>query len=88
MPSITITADEGTSQSDLRASVADVIPGSTEAVTGATINAEDESSVEQGLGFFTTFLLAFAGVALFVGCFMIANTFTMLIGQRARELRC
>ena len=86
VPSITITADPGVSQSALRAAVADVIPSSTEAVTGATINAEDESSVQQGLGFFTTFLLVFAGVALFVGAFIIANTFTMLIGQRAREL--
>ena len=39
-----------------------------------------------GLAFFTTFLLVFAGVALFVGSFIIVNTFSMLVGQRAREL--
>lgn len=40
----------------------------------------------QGLGFFTTFLLVFAGVALFVGSFIVVNTFSMLVGQRSREL--
>jgi putative ABC transport system permease protein len=33
-----------------------------------------------------TALLAFAGIALFVGIFLISNTFTMLIAQRTREL--
>jgi putative ABC transport system permease protein len=84
--SITIGADPGVSQLALRTSVADVLPGATEAVTGAAVNAENETAVQQGLGFATTFLLLFAGVALFVGAFIIANTFTMLIGQRAREL--
>ena len=84
--SITISADPGVSQGELRAAVADVVPGGTEAVTRATVDAENESAVQEGLGFFTTFLLVFAGVALFVGSFIIANTFTMLIGQRAREL--
>jgi putative ABC transport system permease protein len=33
-----------------------------------------------------TALLVFAGIALFVGTFIIANTFTMLVAQRTREL--
>ena len=55
-------------------------------MTGAAVEADNEDAVQQGLGFFTTFLLVFAGVALFVGAFIIVNTFSMLIGQRAREL--
>jgi putative ABC transport system permease protein len=31
-------------------------------------------------------LLGFAGIALLVGCFVIANTFAMLVAQRTREL--
>ena len=31
-------------------------------------------------------LLVFAGIALFVGIFLIANTFTMLVAQRTKEL--
>jgi putative ABC transport system permease protein len=84
--SISLGAAPGVSQKDLRTAVADVLPSDTEAVTGAAVDAESESAVQEGLGFFTTFLLVFAGVALFVGSFIIANTFTMLIGQRAREL--
>jgi putative ABC transport system permease protein len=85
-PSLSVTADEGISQTALRARVATVLPHHLEAVTGATVQKETESSVQKGLGFFTTFLLVFAGIALFVGSFIIVNTFSMLVGQRAREL--
>ncbi|MCB1039178.1 MAG: FtsX-like permease family protein, partial [Acidimicrobiales bacterium] len=37
------------------------------------------------LGFLKTFLLAFAGVAMVVATFSIANTFTILSAQRSRE---
>jgi len=50
------------------------------------VQAETESSVQTGLRFFTIFLMVFAGIALFVGSFIIVNTFSMLVGQRAREL--
>ena len=86
VPSITVTAEEGVTQSTLRDSIAEILPASAEAVTGAEVEADNEGAVQQGLGFFTTFLLVFAGVALFVGAFIIVNTFSMLIGQRAREL--
>jgi putative ABC transport system permease protein len=86
VPSITVTAAPGTDQSELRDAVAAILPGTAQAVTGAQVHAEDESAIQQGLGFFTTFLLVFAGVALFVGAFIIVNTFTMLMGQRSREL--
>ena len=86
VPSITVTAEEGVTQSTLRDAIAEVLPTSAEAVTGAEVEADNEGAVQQGLGFFTTFLLVFAGVALFVGAFIIVNTFSMLIGQRAREL--
>jgi putative ABC transport system permease protein len=86
VPTLTVTAAPGVSQNELKAAVARVLPTTAEAVTGQTVQDETESSVQKGLGFFTTFLLVFAGVALFVGSFIIVNTFTMLVGQRAREL--
>ena len=84
--SLSVTAAPGVSQSTLRTAVAQVLPSNLEAVTGATVQSETETSVQKGLNFFTTFLLVFAGVALFVGSFIIVNTFSMLVGQRAREL--
>ncbi len=84
--SLSATAAPGVSQSELRDAVARALPTDIEAVTGATVQSETESSVQKGLSFFTTFLLVFAGVALFVGSFIIVNTFSMLVGQRSREL--
>jgi len=55
-------------------------------LTNAELNAEATSDIKQGLSFFNTFLLVFAGVALFVGAFIIANTFSILVAQRTREL--
>jgi len=50
------------------------------------LDAEAQDDLKTWLGFFTTFLLVFAAVALFVGSFIIVNTFSMLIAQRTREL--
>jgi putative ABC transport system permease protein len=44
------------------------------------------AGIGEGLSFFTTALLVFAGVALFVGAFLIANTFSIVVAQRTREL--
>lgn len=82
----TITAEPGVDQDQLRAAVAAALPATAEAVTGAALDAESQEALKTGLGFFTTFLLVFAGVALFVGAFIIFNTFSMLLGQRTREL--
>ena len=38
------------------------------------------------LNIFQDFLLAFGGIALFVGSFVIANTLSITIAQRTREL--
>ena len=48
----------------------------------------DEASqiLQEGLGFFRTALLVFAAVALFVGSFIIFNTFSIIVAQRTREL--
>lgn len=55
-------------------------------ITGAKLIEEQRNQIEQGLGFFTTFLLIFAIIALFVGSFIIVNTFSIVIAQRTREL--
>jgi putative ABC transport system permease protein len=54
--------------------------------TGEQAADEATDSLTEGLGFITTFLLVFAGVALFVGAFIIVNTFSVLIARRTREL--
>ena len=79
-------ATDGVSQTELRDRVAAALPAGTEAITGQQFADEQTSDIKEGLGFFNTFLLVFAGVALFVGAFIIFNTFSILIAQRTREL--
>ncbi|MEO9152128.1 MAG: FtsX-like permease family protein [Lapillicoccus sp.] len=86
VPSISLTAAPGVSQEALRSAVAKALPATAEAVTGDTLAQEGQTSLQSGLGFFTTFMLVFAGVALFVGSFIIVNTFSMVVAQRIREL--
>ena len=58
-----------------------------EAVTSDLAAEQAAGDVKDALGFFNTFLLAFAAVALFVGSFIIFNTFTIIVAQRLRGAR-
>jgi putative ABC transport system permease protein len=82
---ISIVAADGVSQSDLVSRVAKVIPSDAEAITGQKLTDENQSDIEQGLGFFNTFMITFAAIALFVGSFIIYNTFSIIVAQRSRE---
>jgi putative ABC transport system permease protein len=57
-----------------------------EVVSGVSVTAEGEQTVHQALQFIGDFLLAFGFIALFVGAFVIFNTFAMVVAQRQREL--
>ena len=48
--------------------------------------AEQADSIKQGLDFFNTILNVLAGIAIFVGAFIIQNTFRILLLQRTKEL--
>ncbi len=83
---IAIAADSGVSQTVLAERVQAQLPAGYEAVTGKQLAKESADSIKGALSFVTTFLLVFAGIALFVGSFIIVNTFSMLVAQRTREL--
>ena len=57
-----------------------------EAVTGDTLAAELQEVVGTFTGIIEIALQVFAGVALFVGAFVIYNTFTITVAQRTREM--
>lgn len=84
--SIEVVAEEGVSAVHLRGRIAAVLPEDVEAVPAADVAEEQSKALKEGLGFFNTFLLVFAGISLFVGAFIIFNTFNILITQRTREL--
>jgi putative ABC transport system permease protein len=66
--------------------IAPVLPAGAEVVTGDQQTQEQLDSITEGLGFLSTALLAFAGIAVFVGAFVIQNTFRIVVAQRIREL--
>ena len=83
---IDVHAAPGISQAALRARVQAILPAGFEAVTGAQVAKENATMVQQALKFLNTFLLVFGFLAVFVGAFIIFNTFSMLVAQRTREL--
>lgn len=83
---VTVVAEPGASDSALLAAVKPLLPENAEAKTGAVLADEQAEDIESGLKNLNQILLVFAAIALFVGIFLIANTFTMLVAQRTREL--
>lgn len=83
---IWVKADPGTDPAALTSTI-DKAVGSdgVQVVSGEQLRTETKDSLSSVLGFIQTFLLIFAGISLFVGGFLIANTFTMLVRQRTKE---
>lgn len=84
--SVDAKAADGVTAVDLRDRVAAAMPAGVEVVTSQQVATENADSVQKALGFFSTALLVFAGISLFVGGFIILNTFSILVAQRTREL--
>ncbi len=84
--SISVVAAPGVSQQTLRDRIAAKLDNkSYEVLTGAQITKENQSDIQNALSFFNTALIVFALIALFVGCFIIFNTFSIVVAQRIRE---
>jgi len=82
---IAIAAKPGVSPAELKAQISRVVPPSAEVKTGAEeakANAKDTKDLTR---FIQIFLLAFGGVALLVGAFVIFNTLSITVVQRTRE---
>ncbi|WP_201265254.1 ABC transporter permease [Rhodococcus sp. P1Y] len=78
-------AGTGIGQSELRDEIATALPDA-KVQTADDVRAEAQAQIEQALSFVNYFLLAFGGIALLVGTFIIYNTFSMIVAQRVREL--
>ena len=83
---INVAATHGTSPDQLVREIRPLLPVSAQVRTGAG-QAQHQTDMTSGfLSIFQNFLLAFGGIALFVGSFVIANTLSITIAQRTREL--
>jgi len=77
----------GVSQTALRDRLAAAVGNRYDVVTGQQLAAQEAQDVTNGfVKFIGTALLIFAGVALFVGTFIISNTFSIIVASRTREL--
>jgi putative ABC transport system permease protein len=83
--SINVAARNGVSPQALVTEVRPILPPTAQVKTGTQQAASDAHDVSTFLGYLQNFLLAFGGVALFVGAFVIANTLSITIAQRTRE---
>ena len=83
---ISVTADDGVSQATLTAGVQAALGNDLEVVTGSALVAEDQKSFAADFAGFETMMLIFAFVAVFVGAFIINNTFSITVAQRSKEM--
>ncbi|MFH0519849.1 ABC transporter permease [Streptomyces sp. M41] len=84
--SATVTAEPGANDAKILDAVEPLLPDSAAAQTGQALADEQARQIEEGMGSLKQVLLGFAGIALFVGIFLISNTFTMLVAQRTKEI--
>jgi putative ABC transport system permease protein len=83
---IAVVTAPGASKPAVQRAIAAVLPAGVQVVTGQTVINENTAAISQELSFFSTALLVFAFISLFVGGFTIFNTFSITVGQRTREL--
>ncbi|HUB73216.1 MAG TPA: FtsX-like permease family protein [Solirubrobacteraceae bacterium] len=86
LTSISIADKPGYTPARVVREVRPLLPPNAQAKTGAAQAKQATKNTSGFLSIFQDFLLAFAGVALFVGSFVIANTISITIAQRTREL--
>ncbi|MFI8091977.1 ABC transporter permease [Streptomyces sp. NPDC086080] len=84
---IAVKAKDGVSDTALQAQLEKALPSDAVVTTTGTQLADDQAeSIASSMSGLKQGMLVFAGISLFVGTFIIANTFTMLVAQRTKEL--
>src|SRR4051794_22272262 len=83
---ITVRTADGQTPEQVRDRIAARLGGDYDVKTGKQLADDSAAGMKEVLAFFNKILLGFAGVALFVGVFLILNTFSIIVAQRTREL--
>ncbi len=82
---IRVAAKPGVSPEELVSQIEPILPLGAQVKSGDTQAESDSEDTNSFLSILQTFLLAFGGIALFVGAFVIANSLSITIAQRTRE---
>ena len=83
--SISVAGTQGTTPEQLIDEIQPVLPADAQVRSAQAEAQEDKDEISEFTSFIRYFLLAFAGIALFVGAFVIFNTLSITVAQRTRE---
>ncbi|SCQ69530.1 ABC-type antimicrobial peptide transport system [Propionibacterium freudenreichii] len=81
-----VTVAPGHNVDTVTTAVGKVVPQGFEAIAGHQVADQLKTALDQAMDFVNIFLGVFAAISLVVACFLIVNTFSMLVAQRSREL--
>ena len=81
---IAVAGTDELSETDLANYLAGALP-EYQVLTGEQFTAESADAISQFVDILTTFVSVFGWVAIVVACFIIYNTFSILVAQRTRE---
>jgi putative ABC transport system permease protein len=84
--SIDLKAKADVSREELRDRVVAILGPRYRVQTGEELADVAGKQLDDGLAFFNYILIGFATVTLFVGVFLILNTFSIIVAQRMREM--
>ena len=82
---ISVAAEDGVTPQQLIRDVQPVLPEGAQVRSAEAEAQDDKDEISEFTSFIEYFLLAFAGIALFVGAFVIFNTLSITVAQRTRE---
>lgn len=82
---ITVVTADGADRDAVVAAINKVIPDGTRAITGEDKAEEQIDQFGTFMNYINVFAIAFALIALFVGAYIIVNTFRIIVTQRTRE---
>jgi putative ABC transport system permease protein len=83
---IVVAAEDGADEAALLDRIDEAVGSDTVEVVSVDEQLRSQAdAIDEGLAFLDIALLSFAGVALFVGAFLIVNTFAIVVAQRMRE---
>jgi putative ABC transport system permease protein len=82
---IAVAANPGVSDEQLVRELQANVPPTAQVKSAAQQAQDDAAETNSFISFLRGFLLAFGGIALFVGSFVIANSLSITIAQRTRE---
>jgi putative ABC transport system permease protein len=82
---ISVAAESGVSPETLKSRIEAFVPPNVRVETAQESADRGSEEVREGLGFLQTVLLVFGFVAVFVGAFIIFNTFSITVAQRVAE---